>query len=78
MLHGITGSGKTLIYAELIRQRISQGKQCLYLLPEIALTTHMVERLKVTFGADVLVYHSRMNNQERVEIWNAVLMGQKL
>jgi primosomal protein N' (replication factor Y) len=78
LLHGITGSGKTRVYAELIKDAIENEKQTLYLLPEIALTTHMVERLKTIFGAEVLVYHSRMNNQERVEMWNAVLMGAKL
>jgi len=78
LLHGITGSGKTRVYAELIQQNMAAGKQTLYLLPEIALTNHMVERLKTIFGADVLVYHSRMNNQERVEMWNATLMGAKI
>jgi primosomal protein N' (replication factor Y) (superfamily II helicase) len=78
LLHGITGSGKTRVYAELIHWNMAVGKQTLYLLPEIALTTHMVERLKTIFGAEVLVYHSRMNNQERVEMWNAVLMGAKI
>lgn len=78
LLHGITGSGKTRVYAELIQKAVQEGKQTLYLLPEIALTTHMVERLKSMFGSDVLVYHSRMNNQERVEIWNAVLLGAKI
>ena len=78
LLHGITGSGKTRVYAELIKDTMAYNKQTLYLLPEIALTTHMVERLKTIFGAEVLVYHSRMNNQERVEMWNAVLMGAKL
>lgn len=78
LLHGITGSGKTRVYAELIQNNVNIGKQTLYLLPEIALTTHMVERLKAMFGSDVLIYHSRMNNQERVEIWNAVLLGAKI
>jgi primosomal protein N' (replication factor Y) len=78
LLHGITGSGKTRVYSELIQETIAQEKQCLYLLPEIALTTHMVDRLKTTFGSDILVYHSRMNNQERVEMWNAVLGGTKI
>jgi primosomal protein N' (replication factor Y) (superfamily II helicase) len=78
LLHGITGSGKTRVYAELILNNAQCGKQTLYLLPEIALTTHMVERLKAMFGVEVLVYHSRMNNQERVEIWNAVLLGAKI
>ncbi|MBK9736677.1 MAG: primosomal protein N' [Saprospiraceae bacterium] len=78
LLHGITGSGKTRVYAELIKDTLAVDKQTLYLLPEIALTTHMVERLKIIFGNDVLVYHSRMNNQERVEMWNAVLLGAKI
>ncbi len=78
LLHGITGSGKTRVYAELIKDTMANNKQTLYLLPEIALTTHMVERLKTIFGNEVLVYHSRMNNQERVEMWNAVLIGAKL
>jgi primosomal protein N' (replication factor Y) (superfamily II helicase) len=78
LLHGITGSGKTRVYSELIKNNLDSGKQILYLLPEIALTTHMVQRLKTVFGNEVLVYHSRMNNQERVEIWNAVLLGSKL
>jgi len=78
LLHGVTGSGKTRIYADLIESQISKGQQTLYLLPEIALTNHMVARLKKTFGKDILVYHSRMNNQERVEIWQAVLIGAKV
>lgn len=78
LLHGITGSGKTRVFAELIKKNMDGGKQTLYLLPEIALTTHMVERLKSIFGEEVLVYHSRMNNQERVEMWNAVLLGAKI
>jgi primosomal protein N' (replication factor Y) len=78
LLHGITGSGKTRIYTELILKNMELGKQTLYLLPEIALTTHMVTRLKKSFGADVQVYHSRMNNNERVEVWNAVLIGAKI
>ena len=78
LLHGITGSGKTRVYAELIKEMLHHGKQTLYLLPEIALTNHMVERLKIIFGGDVLVYHSKINNQERVEMWNAVLLGAKI
>ncbi|MEQ8517429.1 MAG: primosomal protein N' [Cytophagales bacterium] len=69
LLKGITGSGKTEIYIELIREAIEKGKQCLYLLPEIALTTHIVERLKKVFGNDIGVYHSRFSDNERVEIW---------
>jgi primosomal protein N' (replication factor Y) (superfamily II helicase) len=78
LLHGITGSGKTMVYTELIKKTIAENKQVLYLLPEIALTNHMVDRLKDTFGSDIMVYHSRMNNQERVELWNAVLLGAKI
>ena len=78
LLHGITGSGKTRIYKELISKIIDGGKQVLYLLPEIALTTQTVERLNKVFGKDVLVYHSRMSDNERVEIWNAVLNGHKI
>lgn len=78
LLHGITGSGKTRVFAELIHKNLLAGKQTLYLLPEIALTTHMVTRLKHVFGEDVLVYHSRMNNQERIEMWQAVLNGAKI
>ncbi len=69
LLKGITGSGKTEIYIELIREAIEKGQQCLYLLPEIALTTHIVERLKKVFGNDIGVYHSRFSDNERVEIW---------
>ena len=78
LIHGITGSGKTLIYKELISGMLEKGKQVLYLLPEIALTTQTTERLKMVFGEDVLVYHSRLSDNERVEIWNAVLNGHKI
>lgn len=78
LIHGITGSGKTRIYTELIKTCIEYGKQALYLLPEIALTTQTVQRLKVVFGSDVMVYHSRMSDNERVEVWKAVLQGQKI
>jgi primosomal protein N' (replication factor Y) (superfamily II helicase) len=75
---GVTGSGKTRIYIELIRECIDQGRQCLYLLPEIALTSQIIDRLELVFGKDVLTYHSRMNDQERVEVWNEVLHGRKI
>lgn len=78
LIHGITGSGKTRVYTELINETMQSGKQTLYLLPEIALTTHMVERLKNELGQDILVYHSRLSNHERVEIWNAILLGAKV
>jgi primosomal protein N' (replication factor Y) len=73
LLHGVTSSGKTQIYIRLIEQMIAQGKQVLYLLPEIALTTHIIERLRQYFGASIGVYHSRFNDNERVEVWQKVL-----
>lgn len=78
LLHGVTGSGKTRVYVELIQEVISKGKQVLYLLPEIALTTQIISRLQQIFGDDIAVYHSRLNNNERVEMWNAVLNGQSV
>lgn len=73
LLHGVTGSGKTEIYIKLIDEVLQQGKQVLYLLPEIALTSQIVNRLHKFFGEKVGVYHSRFNEYERVEIWNRVL-----
>lgn len=73
LLHGVTSSGKTEIYVKLIEQAISKGKQVLYLLPEIALTTQIINRLRKYFGDAVGVYHSKFNENERVEIWNKVL-----
>lgn len=78
LLFGITGSGKTRIYIDLIKEQIAQGKQVLYLLPEIALTTQIVDRLMAVFGGDIGVYHSKMSNNQRVELWNASLNGKKL
>ncbi|MCR4878257.1 MAG: primosomal protein N' [Bacteroidales bacterium] len=75
LLHGVTGSGKTEIYIKLIDEVLKQGKQVLYLLPEIALTSQIVNRLRKYFGDRVGVYHSRFNEYERVEIWNRVLCG---
>jgi len=78
LLHGITGSGKTEIYMKMIDEVLAQGKQVLYLLPEIALTSQIVSRLQKYFGDKVGVYHSRFNEFERVEIWNRVLQhGEK-
>lgn len=74
LLHGVTGSGKTELYIKLIDEVLAQGKQVLYLLPEIALTTQIVNRLRKYFGDMVGVYHSRFNEYERVEIWNRVLL----
>lgn len=75
LLQGVTGSGKTRIYIELMKEVMADGGQVLYLLPEIALTTQLVSRLKRYFGDDIAVYHSRFNNNERVELWNSVLGG---
>ena len=72
LLHGLTGSGKTEIYIQLIEEQIAQGKQVLYMLPEIALTAQIINRLRVYFGRKVQVYHSRFSENERVEVWNAV------
>ena len=73
LLHGVTGSGKTEIYAELINKAISEGKQVLYLVPEIALTTQLINRMRAIFGNSVGIYHSRFSENERVEIWNSIL-----
>jgi primosomal protein N' (replication factor Y) (superfamily II helicase) len=75
LLHGITGSGKTEIYINLIRQAMEGGSQVLYLLPEIALTTQIVQRLKKVFGRNVGIYHSKFSDAERVEVWKGVLDG---
>lgn len=72
LLHGVTSSGKTEIYTKLIEEFIAQGKQVLYLLPEIALTTQLVSRLTAHFGNKVAVFHSKYSNNERVEVWNNV------
>ncbi len=73
LMHGVTASGKTEIYIHLIDQVCRQGKQALYLVPEISLTPQIVNRLKKVFGNKVGVYHSRMNDAERAEVWNHVL-----
>jgi primosomal protein N' (replication factor Y) len=73
LLHGVTSSGKTQLYIRLIEEMINSGRQVLYLLPEIALTTHIIERLRMYFGTDIGVYHSRFNDAERVEVWQKVL-----
>lgn len=75
LLHGVTGSGKTRIYMEFIQQCMDDNKQALFLLPEIALTTQIVQRLHKFFGPSVAVYHSRLNNNERVEVYKAVKKG---
>ncbi|WP_457756427.1 replication restart helicase PriA [Tenacibaculum maritimum] len=73
LLHGITGSGKTEIYVKLIQETINLGKQVLFLLPEIALTTQIIMRLQNYFGSQVAVFHSKYSMNERVEVWNNVL-----
>jgi primosomal protein N' (replication factor Y) len=75
LLHGITGSGKTEIYINLIRKALDSNTQVLYLLPEIALTTQIVHRLKKVFGSAMGIYHSKFSDAERVEVWNGVLQG---
>ena len=75
LLHGVTSSGKTEIYIKLIQEYLQTGKQILYLLPEIALTTQLVGRLRTYFGNKVAVFHSKYSNNERVEVWNQVLIN---
>lgn len=75
LLQGITGSGKTEIYLELIQQVLSNGQQVLFLVPEIALTTQLVVRLKKVLGSQIGVYHSRFSDNERVEVWQGVQNG---
>jgi primosomal protein N' (replication factor Y) (superfamily II helicase) len=72
LINGITGSGKTEIYCKLIDKELSKGNSCLFLLPEIALTQQLITRLKIIFGESVLVYHSRINEQQRAEIYKKV------
>jgi primosomal protein N' (replication factor Y) len=73
LLHGTTSSGTTEIYIRMIHDVLSEGRQALYLLPEIAITTQVAERLQQVFGARLLVYHSGRSDNERVEIWNRLL-----
>lgn len=73
LLHGVTSSGKTEIYAHLIEEELRQGRQALYLLPEIAITTQIMERLGKCFGDRLLVYHSKFTDNERAEVWNRLL-----
>ena len=72
LLHGVTSSGKTEVYIHLIEEMLQQGKQVLYLVPEIALTTQLTDRLQAVFGDKLVVYHSKFSNAERVEIYNEV------
>ena len=72
LLHGITSSGKTEVYIRLIQEQLEQGRNVLYLVPEIALTTQLTDRLCLVFGDSLMVYHSRFSDAERVEIYHAV------
>jgi primosomal protein N' (replication factor Y) len=73
LLHGVTSSGKTEIYIKKIEAILAEGKQALYLVPEIALTSQLVQRLQKYFGNQIAVYHSHYSQNERVEVWNHVL-----
>ena len=73
MLHGVTSSGKTEIYAHLIDRVLHEGRQVLYLVPEIALTTQLTNRLRKIFGDKLMIYHSKFSDNERVEVWNKLL-----
>jgi primosomal protein N' (replication factor Y) (superfamily II helicase) len=75
LLHGITGSGKTEVFIELIKNALDGGSQVLYLLPEIALTTQIVQRLRKIFGNKMGVYHSKFSDNERVDIWKGLISG---
>lgn len=76
LLKGITGSGKTQVYIQMIQETLLQGGQVLYLLPEIALTTQIVERMRRVFGGDIAIFHSKVNANERVEVWRKAATGQ--
>ncbi|MFT4224216.1 replication restart helicase PriA [Dysgonomonas sp.] len=78
LLYGVTSSGKTEIYIQLIKDAVSKGQQVLYLLPEIALTTQITNRLKLVFGNKLAVYHSRFNDNERAEIWNNLIKNSEI
>jgi primosomal protein N' (replication factor Y) len=76
LLHGVTGSGKTLLYIHLIAAEIKKGNQCLFLLPEIALTSQVIRKLRQHLGGHVAVYHSKFNPNERLELWHKVKTGE--
>ncbi len=78
LLFGVTGSGKTRVYIEIIEQVLAEGKQVLYLLPEIALTTQLVRRLQKVFGDKISLYHSKLNNNARVELYHAAAEGKPI
>ncbi len=75
LLHGVTSSGKTEIYIHLMREQLDLGRQVLYMLPEIALTTQIIERLRKHFGSEIGVFHSRLTPAARREVWKKVMDG---
>ena len=75
-MHGVTSSGKTQLYIKQIEKFVATGKQVLYLLPEITLTAQIIRRLQIYFGGNIAIYHSKFNNNERIEIWNKVKTGE--
>lgn len=76
LLHGVTSSGKTEVYMKLMQEYVQTGQQIMYLLPEIALTAQLIQRIQSCFGGHVGVYHSKFSSNERVEIWNKVQSGE--
>jgi primosomal protein N' (replication factor Y) len=78
LLHGVTGSGKTRVYIELIQEALDRKEQVLYLLPEISLTAQLTNRLQRIFGNDISVYHSKLSDSERVEMWQETLKGKPI
>ncbi len=76
LLHGVTSSGKTQVYVKQIEKYLNEEKQVLYLLPEITLTAQIIRRLQIHFGGNIAIYHSKFNNNERVELWNKIKTGE--
>ncbi len=76
LIHGVTSSGKTQLYIKEIEKFVNQGKQVLYLLPEITLTAQIIRRLQLYFGGNIAIYHSKFNDNERIEIWNKIKTGE--
>lgn len=76
LLHGVTGSGKTQVYIRLIEKHFNSDQQVLYLLPEIALTAQIIRRLQKHFGGNIAIYHSKFNNNERIELWKKIRSGE--
>ena len=76
LIHGVTSSGKTQLYIKQIEKFVALGKQVLYLLPEITLTAQIIRRLQLYFGGNIAIYHSKFNNNERIEIWNKIKSGE--